>query len=69
MYGMLITPADPQWSYDDPSGIPDEVTVAVRMPETLAHRVYAAAARDGVTTAGWLLDLVARALHSRPTAA
>jgi hypothetical protein len=69
MYGMLITPSDPHWTYEDPSGIPDEVAVAVRMPETLAHRVQAAAAREGVTPSGWLLELVARALSSHPTAA
>jgi hypothetical protein len=69
MYGILFPSSDPHWTYDDPSGVPDEVTVAVRMPDTLAQRVEAAAAREGVTPAGWLLDLVARSLPSRPTAA
>ena len=69
MFGVIIPPPDSHWTYEDPSGVPEEVTVAVRMPETLAHRVEAAAAHDGITPAGWLLDLAAHALSSRPTAA
>jgi hypothetical protein len=69
MFGMIIVPPDSHWTYDDPSGVPDEVTVAVRIPERLAHRVEAAAAREGITPAGWLVELAARALRTRPTAA
>ena len=69
MFGILIPPTNAHWTYEDPSGVPEEVTLAVSMPETLAHRVEAAAAREGVTPAGWLLELVVRALPVRPTAA
>lgn len=58
-------PGDPRWGYDDPSGLPDEVPVTLRLPGPLLERVQAAAARSGSTPAGWLLDLVERSL--RPT--
>jgi hypothetical protein len=71
MYGLLLTPpGDPRWSYDDPSGLPGEVAITVRLPETLLDDVHAAASRRGTTPDGWLLDLVERTLRPvRPTAA
>ena len=72
MYGIVTTPpmSDPRWSYDDPSGLPDEVPVTLHLPERMLVPVQAAAARKGVTPSAWLLDLVDRTLSpSRPTAA
>jgi hypothetical protein len=69
MYGIFLPSSDPHWAYEDPSGVPDEVTVPIHMPDALARRVEAAAACEGLTPAGWLLDVVARSLQSRPTAA
>jgi hypothetical protein len=62
-------PSDTRWSYDDPSGLPDEVAVTVHLPEPLLAEVQAAAARRGATPTAWLLDLVERTLHpARPSA-
>jgi hypothetical protein len=62
--------SDPRWTYDDPSGLPDEIPVTLHLPERMLAPVQAAAAREGVTPAAWLLDLVERALSPvRPTAA
>jgi hypothetical protein len=58
---------DPRWSYDDPSGLPDEVAVTLHLPEPLLESVREEAARHGVTPAAWLLALVASSV--RPTAA
>jgi hypothetical protein len=62
-------PSDPRWCYDDPSGVPDEVSVALQMPEALLDGVRVEAARRGVTPTAWLLDLVDRTVRVRPTAA
>jgi hypothetical protein len=69
--GMIVgsAPSDPRWSYDDPSGVPDEVSVALQMPEQLLDDVRVEAARRGVTPAAWLLDLVDRTVRVRPSAA
>jgi hypothetical protein len=69
--GMIAgsPPADPRWCYDDPSGVPDEVSVAVQMPERLLDEVRVEAARRGVTPAAWLVDLVDRTVRVRPTTA
>jgi hypothetical protein len=71
MFGIMIgsSPGDARWGYDDPSGLPEEVSVTMRLPEPLLESVRAEAARTGVTPSGWLLDLVERTLHPRPTAA
>jgi hypothetical protein len=72
MFGGIIVgsvPPDPRWSYDDPSGVPDEVEIAFRMPEPLLEGVRVEAARRGITPAAWLLDLVDRTVRVRPTAA
>ena len=57
---MSSTPGDPRWGYDDPSGLPDEVSVTLRLPEPLLDRVQDAARRTGATPAAWLLDLIDR---------
>lgn len=67
MYGITV-PSDARWTYDDPAGIPDEVTIGVRIPEPLLDEVQREAAAHGVTPAGWLLDLIDRALHLPRTA-
>jgi hypothetical protein len=60
--------SDPRWTYDDPSGVPDEVPVTLHLPERMLAPVQEAAARDGVTPGAWLLVVVARALSPvRPT--
>jgi hypothetical protein len=72
MSGIIIghfPASDPRWSYDDPSGLPEDVPVTVHLPETLLASVQEEAARKGTTPSGWLLDLVERSLHPRPTAA
>jgi hypothetical protein len=70
MFGMPNLPADPRWVYDDPSGLPEEVSVTLHLPEPLLESVRAEAARRGVTPAGWLLDLVDRTIRApRATAA
>jgi hypothetical protein len=71
MFGFMIgsSPGDARWSYDDPSGLPEEVSVTMHLPEPLLESVRAEAARSGVTPAGWLLDLVERTLRARPSAA
>lgn len=62
--------SDPRWTYDDPSGLPDEIPVTLHLPERMLLPVQAAAAREGVTPAAWLLDLLECALTpARPTAA
>lgn len=62
----MLSPAhlrsDPRWSYDDPSGLPEEVVVALSLPERLLTSVQADAHRAGTTPAGWLLDLIARSV-------
>jgi hypothetical protein len=63
MSGFYI-PSDPRWSYDDPSGVPDEVAVTVQIPEPLLASVQEAAARSGSTPSGWLLNLIARSVWS-----
>src|SRR5919201_775095 len=47
--------SDPRWTYDDPSGVPDEVPVTLHLPERMLAPVQEAAARDGVTPGAWLL--------------
>jgi hypothetical protein len=69
MYGIVVR-SDPRWSYDDPSGVPEEVAVTVRLPERLLESVQREADRTGVTPAGWLLELIERTLRpTRPSAA
>ena len=62
--------SDPRWTYDDQSGLPDEIPVTIHLPERMLAPVHAAAAREGVTPGAWLLELVERTLTPvRPTAA
>ena len=69
MFGIDI-PSDPRWGYDDPSGVPDEVSVTVHLSEPLLESVREEAARYGVTPGAWLLALVERNLRpTRPNAA
>jgi hypothetical protein len=56
-------PSDPRWSYDDPSGVPDEVAITFHMPERLLPPVQEAAARDGLTPSAWLLELVTQSVR------
>ena len=63
-------PVDARWSYDDPSGLPDEVPVTLHLPETLLECVQRAAAESGVTPRHWVLELIERNIESvRPAAA
>jgi hypothetical protein len=54
----LNAPAEPRWTYDDPSGVPDWSLV---VPEDLREEIAEAAAREGLTPAAWLAAVVARA--------
>jgi hypothetical protein len=38
MFGMPNLPADPRWVYDDPSGLPEEVTVTLCLPNRCSSR-------------------------------
>jgi hypothetical protein len=64
MFGLPALPADPRWGYDDPSGVPEEVTVTLRLPERLLESVQRTAGRAGATPSAWLLDLIARSVAS-----
>jgi hypothetical protein len=66
MFGIVV-PSDPRWCYEDPSGVPEEVAVTVRLPERLLESVQREAHRNGVTPSGWVLDLIERNVH--PSAA
>ncbi|HEY1370276.1 MAG TPA: hypothetical protein VGF23_24320 [Gaiellaceae bacterium] len=66
----LMPPSDPRWTYDDPSGVPDEVPITVHVPEPMLAGIQRQAAHDGLTPAAWLLDTIQRSLRpTRPTAA
>jgi hypothetical protein len=54
-------PGDARWTYDDPSGVP-EAPLALHVPDTLRGSVEHAAAREGLSPAAWLAELVSRAL-------
>ncbi len=64
MFAQTTPPSDPRWSYDDPSGVPEEVAITFRLPERLLPPVQAAAERDGLTPSAWLLELVTRSVPS-----
>jgi hypothetical protein len=64
MHGIASIPPDPRWSYDDPSGLPDEIPVTVRLPERLLAAVQAVASRSGTTPSAWVLDLIARSVEA-----
>jgi len=64
MLGIASIPPDPRWSYDDPSGLPDEISVTVPLPERLLTAVQARAARAGTTPSAWVLDLIARSVQA-----
>jgi hypothetical protein len=63
-------PRDARWTYDDPSGVPEQ-PLSVDVPDTLRGGVERAAARDGLTPGEWLISVVMRGLlspRSKPTA-
>lgn len=62
MLSLADIPADPRWGYEDPSGLPEEVTVTFRIPEPLLESVQQAAGRVDATPSAWLLDLIARSV-------
>ncbi len=64
MFAETTPPSDPRWSYDDPSGVPEEVEITFHLPERLLPPVQEAAAREGVTPSAWLLELVTRSVPS-----
>ena len=64
MFDIASIPPDPRWSYDDPSGLPEEVPVTVRLPERLLTAVQSVASRAGTTPSAWVLDLIARSVQS-----
>jgi hypothetical protein len=51
------------WVYDDPSGLPEPLTVS--LPAPLRAPVELAASREGLTPAAWLARAVRQSL--RPT--
>jgi len=63
MFAVTSIPSDPRWSYDDPSGLPEEVPVTVRLPERLLAAVQAVSSRAGTTPSAWVLDLIARSVE------
>ena len=65
-----LPPSDPRWTYEDPSGVPDEVPITVHVPEPVLAGIQRQAADDGLTPAAWLLHTIERSLRpTRPTAA
>ncbi len=52
------------WVYDDPSGVP-EGPLTVDLPAEIRGTVELAAAREGMSPAEWLAQIVRRSL--RPT--
>ena len=69
-YVAASVPADARWTYDDPSGIAEEVPLTLHVPDVLLDELNAAAGLRGTTPAAWLLDLLERSLrHPGPAAA
>ena len=60
-----LPPSDARWTYEDPSGVPDG-PLSLEVPEQLRVPVELAAARDGVTTADWVIRAVRSSLRPTP---
>ncbi len=62
MFPLSPPPSKQHWVYDDPSGVP-EGPLTVTLPAPLRRPVELAAAREGVTPAAWLAEVVRRGLR------
>ncbi len=66
LYGLAELP---ETRFDDPPPHPVADRVSRRLPNGLRRELEAAAAAEGVSADDWLIGVLSRTLHTRPTAA